>query len=79
MFLYFTLFEQKCSNFRQHVTLLIKPHQRTHETQEMFSILYLDTVLELLMFKQATVDDNPTGIRWITSDLIGLTDKMRNL
>ena len=31
------------------------------------------------MFKQVTVDDNPTGIRWITSDLIGLSYKMRNL
>ena len=30
------------------------------------------------MFKQATVDDNPDGIRWIDSDLIGLTQKNRN-
>ena len=31
------------------------------------------------MFKQATVDDNPTGIRWIDGDLIGLTQKNRNI
>ena len=31
-----------------------------------------------LMFKQATVDDNRPGIRWINSDIIGLTQKNRN-
>ena len=30
------------------------------------------------MFKQATVDDNPAGIRYINSDLIGLTKTNRN-
>ena len=29
--------------------------------------------------KQATVDDDPTGIRWINSDLIGLKHKMKNI
>jgi len=31
------------------------------------------------MFWQATMDDDPDGIRWINSDLIGLTRKMRNI
>ena len=30
------------------------------------------------MFKEATVDDNPAGIRWINGELIGLTQKNRN-
>ena len=29
--------------------------------------------------KQATMDDDPTGIRWINSDLIGLKYKMKNI
>ena len=29
--------------------------------------------------KQVTVDDNPAGIRWKTSDLIGLTNKNKNI
>ena len=28
------------------------------------------------MFKQATVDNNRPGIRWINSDIIGLTQKI---
>ena len=27
-------------------------------------------------FKHVTVDDNPAGIRWINSDLIGLTSEI---
>jgi len=30
------------------------------------------------MFKQATGNDDPAGIRWINSDLIGFTYKMKN-
>ena len=29
--------------------------------------------------KKATMDDNPTGIRWINSDLIDLNYKMKNI
>ena len=31
------------------------------------------------MFKQATVDDNPAGISWSNSDLIGLTQKKKGI
>ena len=29
--------------------------------------------------KQETVDDDPTGVRWINSGLIGLRHKMKNI
>ena len=31
------------------------------------------------MFKQATANHDPAGIRWINSDLIGFTRKIKNI
>ena len=44
----------------------------------IYAVLCYNLVIKCLN-KQATVDDDPTGIRWINSDLIGLKHKMKNI
>ena len=40
---------------------------------EHFLFMIVDKI-----FKQTTADDDPAGIRWINSHLIGFTYKMKN-
>ena len=47
-----------------------RPNRRNKATFSNFS-----SEMRTVPQKQATVDDNPAGIRWINSDLIRIQDK----